>query len=288
MLRAALIYAKRFRVAVFPSHWVGPGGACSCRRPECESRGKHPLTRNGFKDATLDADVTRGWWSRWPDGNVSIATGTSCGIIVLDVDPRHNGDLSLLELETRHGNLPETPCVLTGGGGLHLYFRMPAGIEIPSRSGVLGRGLDIRADGGYVIAPPSLRASGAHYCWEVSARIDEVPVADPPDWLLQLILVPPSIRHTGASDRHVPPGRVSFQRLVAGVPDGKRDQELFRLAYLLRRQGYSRSLAEEMVLDAARRCKPAFPERAARQKVQSAWKQTYEYPRAEKHPAGSS
>ena len=136
----------------------------------CKPRGKTPLTKHGLKDATCDLDQIKAWWDRWPEANVAIATGAISGTIVLDVDPRHGGDDSLATLEASFGKLPETPTVLTGGGGLHIYFRHP-GIEIPNSAGRVGPGIDVRGDGGYVIAPPSIHASGNEYLWKRPARI---------------------------------------------------------------------------------------------------------------------
>jgi Bifunctional DNA primase/polymerase, N-terminal len=76
MPRAALAYAERFVFAVFPV------------RP----RSKIPLTQHGFKDAVVDTAIIKSWWSSWPEANIGITTGRTTGIIVLDVDPRHNGD----------------------------------------------------------------------------------------------------------------------------------------------------------------------------------------------------
>lgn len=119
MFRAAIAYAEQFRFAVFPCHWIVPGGTCSCGKSDCTSPCKHPLTNRGFKDATLESDVIRKWWGRWPAANIGIATGALSGIIVLDIDPRHGGDLGLEAFEADHGKLPDTPVVLTGGGGYH-------------------------------------------------------------------------------------------------------------------------------------------------------------------------
>jgi hypothetical protein len=93
-----------------------------------------------------------------------------------------------------------------------------------------------------------------------------------PDWMVDLIPNPTEYRQGASNGRHLPPGRVSFQRLAAGVPDGKRDVELFRMACALRRRRFTRALAEEMVIMAARRCKPSVPDRIARQKIKSAWR----------------
>jgi hypothetical protein len=100
----------------------------------------------------------------WPDANVAIATGMESGIFVLDIDPRHGGDKSLEMLENQYGSLPATLKSKTGNGGWHLFFRHP-GTPIPNLISKIGSGLDIRGDGGYVVAPPSLHQSGAYYQW---------------------------------------------------------------------------------------------------------------------------
>ena len=96
------------------------------------------------------------WWSRWPDAGVAIATYADSGVIVLDVDPRHGGDDSLAALEHQYGELPPTWRCLTAGGGLHAYLRHPGG-HVGNRVG-LWPGLDVRGDGGYVVAPSLSRA----------------------------------------------------------------------------------------------------------------------------------
>ena len=90
---------------------------------------------------------------RWPTANVGIATGARSGLVVLDVDPRHGGDEQLAAFEAEHGKLPETAAVVTGGGGAHYYFNHPGG-DIRSRK--LSPGLELKADGTFVVAPPSL------------------------------------------------------------------------------------------------------------------------------------
>ena len=128
----------------------------------CKPRGKAPATKHGFKDATTQNSRIVPMWAANTGANVGIATGSVSGIVVLDVDPRNGGDASLLELERLHGPLPETVSVATGGGGRHLYFAAPKGRV---RSGVLADGLDFKADGGYVIAPPSIHPDGGQYRW---------------------------------------------------------------------------------------------------------------------------
>src|SRR5260370_16132888 len=101
MLKAALRYAKE-GWPVFALHSVGPEG-CTCGDSECSDEGKHPRTAHGFKDATTDTHIVRTWWKKWPNANIGIATGTESGIVVLDIDSRHDGFASLLDLERRYG-----------------------------------------------------------------------------------------------------------------------------------------------------------------------------------------
>ncbi|GAF94460.1 unnamed protein product, partial [marine sediment metagenome] len=178
---AALRYAAR-GWPVLPLHGIRDRG-CTCGRPDCSSPGKHPRTARGLKDATTDNQRIKAWWQQWPDANVGVATGNTSGLVVLDVDPRNGGDDILDDLLAAHGPLPETIESVTGGGGRHLFFKHPGGL-IRTRPNALGRGLDLKADGGYIVAPPSLHANGRRYEWELSSDPKDVAVADCPGWLL--------------------------------------------------------------------------------------------------------
>jgi len=159
LLGAALAYARR-GVPVFP----------------CEPGGKRPLTYNGFWDATTETLRIRAWWTRWPAANVGVPTGGRSGLLVLDVDPRDGGSESLALLERKNGPLPETARARTGGGGVHVFFRYPAGETVRNSAGALGAGLDVRGEGGYIVVPPS--RTRIPYEW-----IDRSPPAEP-NWLL--------------------------------------------------------------------------------------------------------
>ena len=142
---------------VFPVHSVR-NGRCSCGR-ECRSPGKHPRVKRGFKDATTDHTQIESWWKRWPDANVAIATGAVSGLLVLDIDGLA-GLAKLKALIAENELLPRTLVVKTARG-FHIWLRMPDnGKSIPSRT---FNGLDVRGDGGYVVAPPSVHASGHVY-----------------------------------------------------------------------------------------------------------------------------
>jgi putative DNA primase/helicase len=105
------------------------------------------------------------WSSEWPNANVGIATGSKSGTFVLDVDPRNGGDESLEALQQDIGELPETVTVRTESGGRHFYFQFGDTDTFRNSASKLGPGLDIRAEGGFVVAPPSLHISGNRYAW---------------------------------------------------------------------------------------------------------------------------
>jgi hypothetical protein len=160
LLKWALIYAsKGWRV--LPLHSVTADGRCTCRRNCGKSVGKHPRIAGGFKAATTDVGQIEGWWRKWPYANIGIATGGPSGIIVLDVDgPKALAILRALEVS--HEPLPRTLTVKTARGW-HYYFKHPHP-DLIVRCSASG-GLDLRGDGGYVVAPPSRHASGHIYRW---------------------------------------------------------------------------------------------------------------------------
>ena len=158
---AALSYAAR-GWHVFPLH-TWRDGRCSCRRSACDSPAKHPRTTHGLKEASIDPPTIRAWWSRWPDANIGIATGAVSGFFALDIDPRHGGPASLEAWEREHGPLPRTLESETGGGGSHKLFLHP-GFPVKNRTN-FAPGIDVRGDGGYIDAPPSLHCSGGRYRW---------------------------------------------------------------------------------------------------------------------------
>lgn len=183
MIQAALSYAAR-GWPVFPCHGIS-GAACACRSVDCSSPGKHPRVARGLHTASTDPKQIQRWWERSPTANIGLRTGTDSGLVVLDVDPIHGGSRTIKTLIDRHGDLPHAPRVRTGSGGWHLFFAHP-GEPIRNSASQLGPGLDIRGDGGYVIAPPSLHASGQRYRWE----IDTEAIPPMPDWLFTSITRP--------------------------------------------------------------------------------------------------
>ena len=169
-LPAALEYAAR-GWPVLPLHGIRLDGTCTCGRPDCSSPGKHPHTRRGVKDATTCPETIREWWSRWPAANIGVATGGA--LMVLDVD----GPEGERSLSGRH--LPVTPSVATGNGG-HVYLLPPEGVTIGNATRFLP-GLDVRGEGGYVVAPPSRHCAGVDYAWQIA--LEEEELAPCPEWL---------------------------------------------------------------------------------------------------------
>ena len=143
---------------VFPLYSI-QNGRCTCGRDCGKNAGKHPRAKGGFKAATTDVRQIQAWWRKWPDADIGIATGALSGLIVIDIDGA-NGLATLKALVDRHGALPRTAFVKTGRGW-HVYLAIPARCErIPCSN---GDELDIRADGGYCVAPPSVHACGHIY-----------------------------------------------------------------------------------------------------------------------------
>ncbi|MFC1791327.1 phage/plasmid primase, P4 family [Gemmatimonadota bacterium] len=178
---AAQDYAQR-GLRVFPIHAPRGSGACSCGTENCRTPGKHPRIKDQLNQASSDPSQIEEWWSRWPDANVGIPTGTGTGLLVLDVDPRNGGTESLEALLESHGSLPATWEAESGGGGRHFYFKHPE--DVLEGNVKLPPGLDLQGDGKCIIAPPSLHESGNRYHWRKGHSPDETDLAPPPAWLL--------------------------------------------------------------------------------------------------------
>lgn len=148
------------------------------------TRGKRPRTANGFKSASSHPERIVEWWARWPYANLALATGRASGIVVVDVDSP-TGELQL----EKFGPLPPTPTVATGKGR-HLYFSMPPCTALGSTRARLGVDVDTRADGGYIVLPPSVHPSGRVYEWATGLSPVDVPFAPLPDTLLTALSAP--------------------------------------------------------------------------------------------------
>jgi hypothetical protein len=246
-LKAALDYAARGWLVV-PLH-NPKQGVCSCRKKNCNSPGKHPRTEHGLNDGSKDPKQITRWWEKWPDANLGILTGQESGLLVLDVDGV-DGKASLQALTAAHGSLSKTLCAKTGRTGTdgkrkgaHFYFRAPVGVPIRNSAGILGKGLDIRADGGYVVAPPSLHPSGLLYEW----LAPEQPLADAPPWMLAKLTV-------------AKPAPEAPRAQGEAIAEGGRNHALASLAGTMRRRGMTPAAIEAaLVVENDTQCKPPLP-----------------------------
>ena len=253
-LAAALEYATR-GWRVIPVH-VMRDGNCTCQswrdkngKGPCEKPGKHPRFSNWPERATTDPQQITQWFNGGAS-NIGIATGGDSGIFVLDVDVKGGGRKSLTDLIAEYGPLPDTLQVTTGGGGSHYYFRHPGG---QVKNGVSIRpGLDIRGDGGQVVAPPSLHASGRRYEWDGVAGLN-APMAPAPKWLLALMYE----REPQRNGR----GKSKVVSIGLQIPAGARNATLTSLAGVARRKGSSvAAITAYLLAENAERCKPPLPE----------------------------
>lgn len=185
------------------------------------------------------------WFQRWPDANIGIVTGETSNLVVLDVDPKHGGDETLMRLERRHRPLPITMKAITGGGGSHFYFTHP-GFLIRNRAG-LAQGIDLRADGGYIVAPPSVHPNGRCYEWAPGCGPEEVDPAPFPRWLAAPL-------HGVRVGRSIS----EWRKLVReGVAEGQRNSTIASLTGHLLWHNVDPSIALELMLAWNRaRCQP--------------------------------
>ena len=209
-LEAALEYAAQ-GISIIPLHHVAFSQAatknetgepitvkissCSCKNgEECDSKGKHPRYHpdnlaHGLNSATTDPALIKKWFSQWQYAGVAILAGRKSGFIVIDIDPRHGGDESLIELQKQNGIFPDTLTETTGSGGKHILFEYPELTEaqekeIRNSASAVAPGIDVKVEGGYIVCSPSMHASGSKYKWDNPGAA----IAKLPKWFLDLML----------------------------------------------------------------------------------------------------
>lgn len=240
MMEAALSWAAR-GMAVLPLH----------------ARSKKPATTHGFKDATANAESIAEWWAVHPDDNIGIACGEmSDGLMVIDLDSHEDADGAdyLAEWEAEHGELPDTLTVRTGSGGTHLLYRVTEEVR-PSVNESIA--VDIRGDGSYIVAPPSVHpVTGMRY--EVA---HDAPIAYADARVMEFVR---SARPTDFGSRE------KFRLPEGGATPGTRDETIFRMACSLQSQG----MPDDVIYSAVRSYNASLPEplpeAQADQKVRSA------------------
>lgn len=238
---AAIEYAKK-GFAVFPLKY----------------RDKVPLTRNGCKDATTDAAQIKAWWQKYPNANIGLATGSvSQNVFVIDLDIDEDrgidGYHSLEDWQREHGDFPETWTAITGRGGYHLYYRGNG--KIKNRAGIID-GVDIRGNGGYVVAPPSIHKNGNRYEWEYSPDEFEIAKADN------------NVEYFLNHDDQKQGTAFTMPNIVAA---GQRNQMLFRFACMMQAKGASdQSVFAATMAENESSCSPPLTEQEVKVIVSSA------------------
>jgi len=239
MVDEALRYAKA-GIPVFPLHWIKNDGSCSCRQEAiCQCKGKHPRIKNWCEEASTDEAKLHEWWDKTSLANIGIPMGEKTGLVALDVDVRHGGDKSLEALIAEYGELPTTITATTGGGGKHYIFKYTDELRLKNAVGFRD-GLDIRTQGGMIVAAPSIHQSGNRYSWDNGFSPFEIQPADMPKWLVE------EIRKVGTA---IPAKKIQKDTAPQKkIKEGGRNNHLTSLAGALRRKGIS----EEGILAALR------------------------------------
>ena len=226
--------------------------------------GKRPLTKHGWEDASTDPEQVEKWWSKHPEANIGIATGEINSILVIDVDIKpeqdKHGDQSLDELIQELGELPKSWEATTGTGGRHLYFRYPNGYSIKNSASTLGKDIDVRANGGYIVAPPSVHPdTKKEYIWKEGAGPDDLPLAELPDSWIQRLENPKKKQKSERQD-----GSEQVQEkfiLPKIIEEGQRNDTLFRYGASLRAGNISAADILQMLKEVNQdRVKPPLPQ----------------------------
>jgi len=212
-----------------------------------QARGKRPLVPwLEFQQRTASVSEIDAWYRRWPDANVGIVTGRISGLVVVDIDPAHGGSDSLEAIAHEHGPLLPEIEVATGGGGRHFYFHH-SGVAVPNRVG-LYPGIDVRGDGGCVVAPPSIHPSGGRYRWVPARGPGEGGLPELPAWAIRML--------TGEHKRGRPLRH--WRSLVRkDVEEGRRNSTIASLAGHLLWHGVDADIVLELMFTWNRaRCRP--------------------------------
>ncbi len=225
-----------------------------------EPRGKRPLVGwREFQYRRADPAQIDAWFGRWPEANVGIVTGRVSGLVVIDVDAQHGGLESLQALKASQQLTVPTVEAVTGGGGRHFYLAHPRR-PLSNRVALLP-GIDLRADGGCVVAPPSRHPSGRRYAW-VSGRAPGQ---------VQLAALPEAIgEQAQRAERAGHPPAYWRALIQQGIPEGRRNNTLASLAGHLLRRGVDLDVTLELLLAWNRtHCRPPLPDEEVVSVVQS-------------------
>ena len=239
------------------THDAGTHKRCATTRPRCleaalqyleagwsviplEPQGKKPRVNwKDYQTVPATPEEVCEWWKKWPDANVGIVTGSISDLLVIDIDGEE-GEATVAQLQRTHGALSLTSTVKTGNGR-HLYFTFP-GVCVGSTVRALGDGVDVRAEGGYVVAPPSIHENGTPYRWSSAAT---QPLARLPQWVATaLTSASPAVGVVGPS-------------VEDKIYEGQRNNTLTSIAGTLRRKGCGEStILAALQAENSARCVP--------------------------------
>jgi hypothetical protein len=230
-------------------------------------QGKRPRIKDWPNHATTDERQILAWMHQFGETNIGIATGERSGFFVLDVDGPE-GEQSLSKLIAEHGALPATLEGRTGGGGRHILFQFPEGTDLGNSAKNLGAKLDIRGNGGQIVAPPSIHPdTGCAYEWASDPEWTEI--APAPAWLLELLTkreeykpAKPAATVTDIGDQRARKyglGVLESQakelaETTSGGRNGKLNWAAYRTARFAASCGISESEAYDALMAAADRC----------------------------------
>ena len=215
--------------------WGITDGKCNCGKAGCEHPGKHPLGKlvpHGFKDATNDVSKINNWFKEYPNANIGLVTGDD--LIVLDIDGPV-GEATLARRQSKYGPLPDT---LEGktGIGRHLYLKKSPQVKITNSTPSDWKGIDVRADAGYVVAPGSLHYSGVEYAFVDSSK----PIAELPQaWVDELTKSSQEpVSRPSVTEKVKEPGRNEYlsQRIFQLKKMGFSGEDLFNTSNVLNLQ----------------------------------------------------
>jgi len=229
---------------------------------------KKPAFIGWQQEATANATTVSTWRQSLVHWNIGVPTGSPSGLIVIDIDVKNRapGLATWSGLIATYGPIPKTWEVETPSGGKHVYFRAPAAVPIRNSSGTrLGPGIDVRGNGGFVVAPPSQALAG-NYRW-ISPPWS-CPVASMPPWLVRLLTQPRQPSSTAPSQAPprastaVPRLRAEARWKLKPIPQGSRNDSLHRRGSALRRYGCGQVLIEQVLRDVnAKACAPPLLDR---------------------------
>ena len=231
-------------------------------------RDKVPAVVGGCKVATTERTTIERWWDKNPQYNIGIATGNkSSGLVVIDLDVDKNKGIDgydvLRDWQNKHGKLPETWQSITGRGGYHYFYK--DAIVHSNRVG-LYEGVDIRGEGGYIVAPPSVHPNGNIYEWEQGPEEYEIAQVDN--------IVNDFLK--GEKQRRDSEHKTNF-KVPELIPEGKRVDTIVRLIASLRTKGLDDDAIKAAVrVENEKRCNPPLKEKELEKAVFPALKRDWQ------------